>query len=77
VADRNANAARAAHVMARTPALLEAWRAAIATDPQLTTSQSLPRAQRSRIPAPAFMPGPARLLSEGSDRMNNLLRHEI
>lgn len=38
-------AALGAHIKARIPALLEAWRAAIATDPQLTTGDSLPRPQ--------------------------------
>ena len=38
-------AALGAHFKARIPALLEAWRAAIAADPQLTTSDALPRGQ--------------------------------
>jgi len=38
-------AALGAHFRARAPALLEAWRAVIAADPQLTTSDTLPRAQ--------------------------------
>ena len=38
-------AALGAHFKARIPALLEAWRAAIAADPQLTTGDSLPRGQ--------------------------------
>ena len=39
-------AALGAHFKARIPALLDAWRAAIAADPDLTTGDSLPRAQR-------------------------------
>ncbi|MGZ5239913.1 MAG: sensor histidine kinase [Caldimonas sp.] len=38
-------AALGAHFKARIPALLEAWRAAVAADPQLTTGDSLPRIQ--------------------------------
>jgi signal transduction histidine kinase len=38
-------AALGAHFSARVPALVEAWRAAIAADPALTTNASLPRAQ--------------------------------
>ena len=34
-----------AHIRSRIPALLDAWRAAIAADPDLTTGDSLPRAQ--------------------------------
>ena len=37
-------AALGAHFRARIPSVLEAWRALIAADPQLTTSDSLPRA---------------------------------
>ncbi len=37
-------AALGAHFKARVPALLEAWRAVIAADPQLTTGDALPRA---------------------------------
>ena len=38
-------AALGAHFKARIPALLDAWRAAIAADPDLTSGDSLPRAQ--------------------------------
>ena len=38
-------AALGAHFKARIAALIEAWRAAIAADPKLTTNESLPRAQ--------------------------------
>jgi signal transduction histidine kinase len=38
-------AALGAHFKARTEALIDAWRAAIAADPKLTTNESLPRAQ--------------------------------
>lgn len=38
-------AALGTYFRARIPALLEAWRAAVAADPKLTTSDSLPRAQ--------------------------------
>lgn len=38
-------AALGAHFKARIPALLEAWGAVIAADPQLTTGDSLPRGQ--------------------------------
>jgi signal transduction histidine kinase len=38
-------AALGAHFKARTDALIDAWRTAIAADPKLTTNESLPRAQ--------------------------------
>ena len=38
-------AAVAAHVVARAPAILKAWRTAVESDPALTTPASLPRAQ--------------------------------
>ena len=37
--------AQGAHFRSRIPALLEAWRVAIAADPDLTTGDSLPRGQ--------------------------------
>jgi signal transduction histidine kinase len=45
-------AAIAAHLAQRRPAILEAWRAAVTSDPTLTTGSSLPRAQlHDHLPA--------------------------
>ena len=44
IIDEELNAV-AAHLRERRPAILDAWRAAADADPQLTTSDSLPRSQ--------------------------------
>jgi signal transduction histidine kinase len=79
-------AALGAHFTASIPTIVDAWRAAIAADPKLTTNQSLPRAQLvDHLPrwletlarALAAVPGQAKATRAADDETRNAEAHGL